>query len=186
MHRFHKRHHSRHRSRHHHQFGPWAWQGRFFESGELPLALLSLLEEGPQHGYQLMKRLEERSGGIYRASAGSIYPTLQQLQDEGLVSSESADGGKRVYQLTEAGRSELGERETAVRVIWGRAQQDEWDDWSHAMHPDAAEILRPAFRVMRSAFRAADRAAARDPERVEEVRAILDRTRCELNDLAET
>lgn len=184
MHHRHKRHHRRH-GRHQRRFGPWAWEGRFFERGELPLALLSLLEEGPQHGYELMKRLEQRSGGIYQASAGSVYPTLQQLQDEGLARSESAEGGKRVYQLTEAGRAELAEKADAVGEIWGRAEQDEWGDWGNAMHPDASEILRPAFRVMRSAFKAAYRAAARDPGRVERVREILERTRRELNDLAD-
>ena len=49
------------------------------------LAILSLLADGPRHGYELMKLLQERSGGVYRASAGTIYPTLQQLEDEGLV-----------------------------------------------------------------------------------------------------
>ena len=68
-------------------FGAWPWTGgmtfgrRFFESGEVRLAILSLLSDGPKHGYQLMKDLEERSGGLYKASAGSIYPTLQQLVD---------------------------------------------------------------------------------------------------------
>ena len=52
-------------------------RARFFESGEVRLAILSLLSEGPKHGYQLMKEMEERSGGLYRASAGSVYPTLQ-------------------------------------------------------------------------------------------------------------
>src|SRR5215813_4068680 len=87
---------------------PW-WQmvagarGRFFESGEVRLALLSLLNEGPKHGYQLMKEMSERSGGIYKASAGSVYPTLQQLEDEGMVEAEM-QSGRRVYRLTETGR----------------------------------------------------------------------------------
>ena len=92
----HRRRH-RHRSRRGRHFGPWAWAGRFFEPGEVALALLSLLEAGPKHGYELMKELEQRSHGSYRASAGTIYPKLQQLQDEGLVTSSSEDGGKRVY-----------------------------------------------------------------------------------------
>src|ERR1700745_2211693 len=76
--------------------------GRFFESGEVRLAILSLLSSGPKHGYQLMNELEERSGGAYKASAGSIYPTLQQLEDEELIRSDQ-QSGKRVYSLTEAG-----------------------------------------------------------------------------------
>ena len=83
-------------------WGPWEdWgpfsgfaggpRGRFFEFGEVRLAILSLLEEGPKHGYQLIKDLSERSGGLYRASAGTVYPTLQQLEDEELVQSDSQD-----------------------------------------------------------------------------------------------
>ncbi|RPJ85366.1 MAG: PadR family transcriptional regulator, partial [Acidobacteria bacterium] len=93
--------------------GPWGW-GRFFGAGEVRLGLLSLLEQEPKHGYQLMKELEERSGGFYRASAGTIYPTLQMLEDEGLVISEAADG-KRVYRITEAGRAELVREASTVK-----------------------------------------------------------------------
>src|SRR6516164_5218623 len=100
--------------------GFFAWQGRFFGAGEMRLALLSLVSEGPSHGYELMKKLEERAGGIYRASAGTVYPTLQQLEDEGLVTSELRDG-KKVYRLTDEGRRELEERDEAVREIWRRA-----------------------------------------------------------------
>ena len=74
---------------------PWGrggrW-GRFFGPGEIRLALLSMLEGGPKHGYELMKELETKSGGIYKASAGAIYPALQQLEDEGMVTSDTAAG----------------------------------------------------------------------------------------------
>src|SRR5215469_14921470 len=70
---------------------PWGrggrW-GRFFGPGEIRLALLSMLEAGPKHGYELMKELETKSGGMYKASAGAIYPALQQLEDEGMVISD--------------------------------------------------------------------------------------------------
>lgn len=68
-----------------HRFGPWSLEGKFFERGEVRLALLSLLTDGPRHGYELMTVIEERSRGLHRPSAGTIYPTLQQLQDEELV-----------------------------------------------------------------------------------------------------
>jgi DNA-binding PadR family transcriptional regulator len=63
------------------------------------------------HGYDLIRELEERSGGAWRPSPGSIYPTLQLLEDEGLVTGEERDG-KRVYTITESGRAELEERRT--------------------------------------------------------------------------
>jgi Transcriptional regulator PadR-like family len=66
--------------------------------------ILNLLTEEPMHGYQVMQELETRSGGRWRPSAGSVYPTLQQLQDERLVSVEEIDG-RRTYRLTEAGRT---------------------------------------------------------------------------------
>src|SRR5579871_2889718 len=104
----------------------WGRRSRFFESGEVRLAILSLLNESPKHGYQLMKALEERSGGFYRASAGSIYPTLQQLEDEDLIRSEAHDG-KRVYSITDAGRRELEKDPEAVKRIWARAEN--WEQW---------------------------------------------------------
>src|ERR1051326_6915058 len=91
--------------------GPWmgmaSGRQRFFEAGEMRLPMLSLLSEGPKHGYQLMKEMQDRSGGMYRASAGSVYPTLQQLEDEGMVRAEMQNG-RRVYHLTDEGRNGLG------------------------------------------------------------------------------
>jgi DNA-binding PadR family transcriptional regulator len=73
--------------------------------GDIRAALLQALLDGPAHGYEIIRRLEERSGGLYRPSAGSVYPTLQMLEEQGLLSSHD-DGGKRVYELTEEGRAE--------------------------------------------------------------------------------
>ncbi|MGH9122267.1 MAG: PadR family transcriptional regulator [Acidimicrobiales bacterium] len=73
--------------------------------GAIRGALLSSLLEGPAHGYEVIRRLEDRSGGVWRPSAGSVYPTLQLLQEQGLLTSTD-DGGKRVYELTTEGRAE--------------------------------------------------------------------------------
>lgn len=159
--------------------GPWAWRGRFFGPGEVRLALLSLLEEGPLHGYELMRRLEERSGGVYRASAGTVYPTLQQLEDEGLATSESRDG-KRVYRLTRDGERELESEAESVRRIWQRAEATR--DWRFATDPDAAELARPAFRVIRAAYRAAAKGEY-DGDQIDRVVEILDRAREDLEKL---
>src|SRR5215472_16898678 len=86
---------------------PWGrgrW-GRFFGPGEIRLAILSMLESGPKHGYELMKELETKSGRVYKASAGAIYPALQQLEDEGLVISDAA-AGKRANPPTAKARAE--------------------------------------------------------------------------------
>jgi DNA-binding PadR family transcriptional regulator len=77
--------------------------------GDVRLALLRLLAEEPRNGYQLMQTIEERSGGEWRPSPGSVYPTLAQLEDEGLVRSAEADGS-RTFELTDAGREHLETR----------------------------------------------------------------------------
>ena len=89
--------------------GNWRGGGRRMRRGDIRTALLSALTDGPAHGYELIGRLEEKSGGTWRPSPGSVYPTLQLFEDEGLVRSEQRDG-KRVYELTDAGRSEAAER----------------------------------------------------------------------------
>ncbi|MEO6530782.1 MAG: PadR family transcriptional regulator [Specibacter sp.] len=73
--------------------------------GEVRLAVLALLAEKPMHGYQIIREIEERSGGSWKPSAGSVYPTLQLLADEGLISAEESNG-RKIYSLTEAGREE--------------------------------------------------------------------------------
>jgi DNA-binding PadR family transcriptional regulator len=168
----------RHRARRHGRGQGWR-RGRFFGPGEVRLALLALLEDRPRHGYDLMGQLEERSGGAYRASAGTIYPTLQQLEDEGLARSESSDG-RRVYRLTDAGQSELeAERET-VESIWRRAER--WGDWGFVGDPDAAEVARPALRLARTAYRVVSRAHG-DPDVIDRVREVLERAREEIRSL---
>jgi DNA-binding PadR family transcriptional regulator len=158
--------------------GPWGFRGKFFEAGEVRLALLSLLEDGPKHGYELMKEMEKRSGGTYKASAGSVYPNLQMLEDEGLVHADVRDDGKRVFAITDAGREELGRNRDAVHRIWDRA--DDWGDWSDMMTAGATEVIRPGMRLVRAAFRAAGRG---DDTTIERVRDIINRAADDLEKL---
>ena len=152
---------------------------RFFEAGELRLAVLSLLAEKPRHGYQLMKEMEERSGGLYRGSAGSIYPTLQQLLTEKLISAERHEG-RRVYSLTVAGRRELQRSPDAVRRIWERAER--WEDWGACMGPETMTAVGPLTEIWKAAMRASTRVAGR-PAAEQKLREILERTRRELERL---
>jgi DNA-binding PadR family transcriptional regulator len=87
-----------------------------FAHGALRLYLLSLLDEAPRHGYEVIQALEERFGGTYTPSAGTIYPRLSKLEEEGLVT-KSADGRKTVYSLTDAGRAELASRQAELDGI---------------------------------------------------------------------
>jgi DNA-binding PadR family transcriptional regulator len=152
---------------------------RFFEFGELRLAVLSLLHEKPQHGYQLMKEMEERSGGMYRGSAGSIYPTLQQLADEKLIAAERQEG-RRVYSLTPAGRRELNRDPEAVRRIWERAER--WEDWGSCVGPETPAAIGPLTEILKAAMRASGRVAGKRAGE-QKLREILERTRRELEQL---
>jgi DNA-binding PadR family transcriptional regulator len=81
--------------------------------GELRTAVLALLAERPMHGYQIIREIDERSKGSWKPSAGSVYPTLQLLADEGFISSEESNG-RKIHSLTEAGREYLAESETSA------------------------------------------------------------------------
>lgn len=159
---------------------PWGrggrW-GRFFGPGEIRLALLSMLESGPKHGYELMKELESKSGGIYKASAGAIYPALQQLEDEGMVTSDAA-AGKRTYSLTDLGKAELQREAEPVRRMWVRAH--EAGTW--VIGPEGAEMARPAADVMKTAIRVAGR-NWNDSAKIGKIREILERAKREIEDL---
>jgi DNA-binding PadR family transcriptional regulator len=97
----------------------WGGGRRRMRRGDIRRAVLSVLEEEPAHGYEVMRRLEARSSGMWRPSPGSVYPLLQMLEDEGLVSCQARDG-TRVYELTDAGRVEAAKGETDGRPPWER------------------------------------------------------------------
>jgi DNA-binding PadR family transcriptional regulator len=104
---------------------PWALWSLFRRStrarrGDVRAAILSLLAEQPRNGYQIMRELAERSGGAWRPSPGSVYPSLQQLEDEGLVRQEAsgvAPGG-RVFALTDAGRAYVAKHRDELEAAW--------------------------------------------------------------------
>lgn len=81
--------------------------------GEVRAAVLALVSERPMHGYQIIREIEERTDGNWKPSAGSVYPTLQLLADEGLISAEESEG-RKVYALTEAGREVVAESDTSA------------------------------------------------------------------------
>jgi DNA-binding PadR family transcriptional regulator len=103
-----------------HGRGSW---GRARRGDVRPAILLALASE-PMHGYQIMQRLEERSGGAWRPSPGSVYPTLQLLEDQGLVKGEESEG-RRVFALTEAGEAETGKlKERVGDSLWAEGEVD--------------------------------------------------------------
>src|SRR4029450_11675153 len=102
--------------------GPWwggarAWRGPKARRGDVRAAILAVLAEQPMNGYQIIQEIASRSGGAWKPSPGSIYPTLQQLEDEGLVRVE-VDGARRAYTLTDEGRSYVNEHADEVSAPW--------------------------------------------------------------------
>jgi DNA-binding PadR family transcriptional regulator len=87
-----------------------------FSHGRLRLYLLKLLEESPRHGYDVIRLLEDRFLGLYAPSPGTIYPRLQRLEAEGLVT-QSQEGGRKVYRITDAGREELARRRDELDAL---------------------------------------------------------------------
>ena len=130
--------------------GAFRGRGRMARRGDVRLVILELLAEQPMHGYQVIQELEARSGGRWRPSAGSVYPTLQQLEDEGLVRSEERDG-RRVFTLTDAGRAELDRRGPATRPWEAEAGEDE----AFELRDLSFEVVAAAMQVGRVGGQAA-------------------------------
>ncbi len=94
-------------------------RGRMFDGGELKLVLLGLIGEAPRHGYDLIREIEERTGGAYAPSPGVIYPTLTLLDDMGLIEGV-ADGSKKQFAITDAGRAELDAKAAELKTLMDR------------------------------------------------------------------
>lgn len=144
-------------------------RGRVFGSGELRLMLLHLLGENPRHGYDLIKAIEEQTGGAYAPSPGVVYPTLNLLTDEGLVEEQAGEGSRKVFALTEAGRTELaGRAEDAAKLLERLAALGEADNRHRS--PPVARAMGNLMLALRN--RAAQ--GEFDKDTMHAVTAILD------------
>jgi DNA-binding PadR family transcriptional regulator len=132
-----------------------------FAHGNLRLYLLALLEERPRHGYELIQALSERFGGTYSPSAGTIYPRLAKLEEEGLVTKRT-DGRKSVYEITDAGRAELESRRHELDAI----EDDVTDSVRRLAEGVRAEVdsaMRSLRAELANAAREARKAATSEP-----------------------
>ncbi len=139
-------------------FGGEGGPRRRHKRGNIRFALLELLAEQSRHGYELIKELERRFAGFYRPSPGSVYPTLQMLEDEGFLISEQVEG-KRVYTITEAGQAAL-----AAHQAHGHGR--------HEFRPDTADAELGELRRSASALLDVVMQAARHGS-AEQVRAVM-------------
>ena len=124
-----------------------------FAHGSLRLYLLALLDEQPRHGYELIQALSDRFGGTYSPSAGTIYPRLSKLEEEGLVT-KSTDGRKTVYEITDAGRAELEARRPELDTI-----ENDLTDSVRRLADDVRAEVNDAMRSMRAELASAAREA---------------------------
>ena len=145
-------------------WGPHRRGGGRARRGDVRLALLRLLAEEPRNGYQLMQAIEERSRGLWRPSPGSVYPTLAQLEDEGLIRSAEADGA-RLFELTDAGRDHVQGREDEPSP-WEQ-EREETESPLTELGPLVIQIGKATFQV----------ASAGDQGQRDRARVLLAETR---------
>ena len=153
---------------------------RFFGRGDLKYVILDLLKDQPRHGYDIIRALEDRMRGRYRPSPGSVYPTLQMLEDLGYVTSSQQEG-KKVYSITDDGRRYLVEQQSTVDDIRSRISAG----WDAASRPEVADVMHELQMLARALFRHGTRGALQDPERLKKLREVLARARNEIDDMAE-
>jgi DNA-binding PadR family transcriptional regulator len=158
--------------------------GRKLGGGDLQLLLLALLAEKPAHGYELIKTLEERSGGFYSPSPGMIYPALTYLDEIGHASVE-AEGTKKLYRVTEEGKAHLDKNRGTVEAIFGqleriRARMGDYRRATGGDNPDddfGTDDFKQARRALRQALR--DRRQA-SPDELRRIADILNRAAAEI------
>lgn len=153
---------------------------RLFGRGDLKYVILELLKDQPRHGYDIIRALEDRMRGFYRPSPGSVYPTLQMLEDLGYVTSTQQEG-KKVYSITDEGRRYLVEQQSTVDDIRSRVAAG----WDAAQRPEMSDLMHELQQLARALFRQGAHGALKDPERLRTLREIVARARTEVDALAE-
>jgi DNA-binding PadR family transcriptional regulator len=140
--------------------GPgWRFRGRKARRGDVRASSLVLLYDEPRNGYQLMQEIERRSDGAWRPSPGSIYPALQQLEDEGLVRTTGEE--RRLYELTDAGRSYVDENRDELGEPWEEFSREASDEWR-----ELAGLIKDVAIAATQVVRAGDEAQRARAEKV--------------------
>jgi DNA-binding PadR family transcriptional regulator len=163
------------------------WRGFRMERGDLRFVILDLVKERPSYGYELIQALEERFHGFYSPSAGTVYPTLQWLQDLGYVSVADQDG-RKMYTITDEGRRFLAERQEKVDEVWEKMGarwggpsmhgegHEEWQAFGRETH-DFGREMRDLFKGLRHEGRWAS------PDQIRRVREVVARAGREIEEI---
>jgi len=154
---------------HGHGHGRGRGRRRMFESGELRLVLLKLIADQPRHGYDLIRAIEELTGGEYAPSPGVVYPTLTLLQDMGLIEEAAGEGGRKPFQATDEGRKHVADQAEEIEMLFERLSEQR-----PSPYPEGGS---PVWRAMRNLGVAIRHRVARGEisgETVHEVAALID------------
>ncbi len=158
---------------------PQKRRGRMFGTGELRLALLALINKEPRHGYELIRAIEDMTGGSYAPSPGAVYPTLQMLEEEGLIKSAKAKtsgadddaSSKKPFKATKAGKAELADREDEVDELMGRlGEHGERAEKVKQKSPDLWRAMGNLANVLKNRARA----GKLDQKALDEIVDIID------------
>ena len=121
---------------------------RMFGSGELRLVLLKLIADEPRHGYDLIRAIEELTGGDYAPSPGTIYPTLTMLTDMGLIEEQAAEGARKAFAVTKEGKAHLKKNEDEVEALFERLEEAA-PDKDRAGHPPIGRAIGNLMAALR-------------------------------------
>ncbi len=148
--------------------------GRMFDQGHLKFVILRLLDEKPRHGYEIIKEIEERFGGMYSPSPGTIYPTLTMLEDLGYARARPEEGGKKIYEITGEGRAHLAENQPLIDDIFSRIA-----DFANSIFGEPMMEVHRGFKNVGAAIYAS-KSSSRTAEQIRKIKDILDRAAREI------
>jgi DNA-binding PadR family transcriptional regulator len=153
-------------------------RGNWFGPGDMKYVILKLLKDRPMHGYDVIKELEEKTRGCYKPSPGTVYPTLQWLEEGGLVEMATEDG-KKIYSITDDGLKFLEDNKSTVEDIFDRVSEM----IDRIFDDPGPDVSRAVGRLVGAAYRAAWK-DGRDPERKKKIIEILDETTSRIETLS--
>ncbi len=144
-------------------------RGRMFGQGELRLALLKLVADESRHGYELIKAIEELTGGAYAPSPGAVYPTLSLMVDEGAIAEAASDGARKAFGITGNGKAELKERADEVKALFERLTEH-----GRSEERTRSPVLFRAMGNLANVLRNRARDGALNQEVIDEIVDIID------------
>ncbi|HVF39885.1 MAG TPA: PadR family transcriptional regulator, partial [Gemmatimonadaceae bacterium] len=149
--------------------------GRMFDQGHLKFVILRLLDEKPRHGYEIIKEIEDRFGGMYSPSPGTVYPTLTLLEDLGYARARPEEGGKKIYEITDEGRAHLAENQPLIDDIFSRIAEFAQNIFGEPM----MDVNRGLKNVAQAIY--GSKSSGRSAEQLRKIKEILEKAAGEID-----